>query len=737
MSTFDSSIVAYFGGDTAGIAAAVAESQTMVQQLDKRFSEMGISMGEAPKKFAEESAKAFQQVFDEQERMADEWTALKNKQATDEEGRIKKSAQASADVFREMQSAEEKLAAFRAEKAMRRLTAEEQMQTLWAQSEAIQTEIDAIEGQTVRKTELQLQQEQKKAQIYDIHQKTLRETVPLQEESAKNTNKQNVDLSTMEGLTKGIKKGFQDMGLALKGTGIGLAIAEFVSLGKEAIANAQKQRDEYEKMAKPLDGATTSMARFGDAIDGIKKGTVTAVGFVVGGFTQLGDLIGSTINRMRGINEAQESIAEQSERAAKAQEARANKLKEEQHDVERVAAARKAAADAEKQTRQEAMTDEQKFGALFMENVKIREQLRNIEAGTTAHFEKQRELQENISALRKADVAAVTKRAEAELAGIQQVGQLDITYGEKRATLEKERAALQAELRSLQKGTTEYAKAENDLRQKGIDLIKLDREWRKATTLDQAQTLELIKLEQKAKIGLTDAERARLSILRDQLKMNQLQYQIAELLEAKVTRGLTPAEEKRLKELFKQVDSLTVQIAQKEKLSAVVVDQTKSEANVTSEIRDQNKALQEQADLEKKITEEKARQQTFYGVARTDYNDESNEVIQARLLKNRTKIQELQEKSFGDSAGAFIYSYQIASLQNEINAMEQTLAARKNAARLDDLYGPVVGASMFPGDPKYFSQLAEMSRGQNVSAQITADKVSQIHGLLTDLLGRR
>lgn len=110
--------------------------------------------------------------------------------------------------------------------------------------------------------------------------------------------------------TNSLKDAFNAMGLSLKGAGIGIVFGAFLTLTKAAIADAQKLRDELKEAGKPIDGATKSLARFGDSLSAVKKLAVDSVGFLIGGFTQLGEVVGSAINRLRGISESQENIME-------------------------------------------------------------------------------------------------------------------------------------------------------------------------------------------------------------------------------------------------------------------------------------------------------------------------------------------------------------------------------------------------------------------------------------------
>ncbi len=138
-----------------------------------------------------------------------------------------------------------------------------------------------------------------------------------------------------EGFTKGMakvnnaikdtKKGLRefDVGNGLKqALGIGGIIQGFRSV----INHAQEIRDNLEKLGKPVDEATRSVAAYGDALDSLKTGVaefaITSLSF----FTRAGEGWGMLINRMRGVSAEQERIAEGAAKGADEQEAALSKL---------------------------------------------------------------------------------------------------------------------------------------------------------------------------------------------------------------------------------------------------------------------------------------------------------------------------------------------------------------------------------------------------------------------------
>jgi len=290
-----------------------------------------------------------------------------------------KMARASADAFKEIFTAEDRLSQFRAAESFRRMTDEEKLSLLRHEALGLLNQIQSSEGQSAERTGLQLEYEKKKGAIYELNQKLVTSSTAAVREQTAEIAQQPGLLGKVSAFADGIKNSFKEMGLTLKGIGIGVLVAQVVSLGREAIENAQKTRDEYLAAGKQVDSATRSMAALGDAIGGVRELAVKSVGFLIGGWTQIGDLIGTGINRMRGISEAQEAIAEASEREAEAAEKRLKTRKEELFNAEAVARLRKTNDEAERKAAFEKLSAAEQINALLAEE----NRLRALMAGTS------------------------------------------------------------------------------------------------------------------------------------------------------------------------------------------------------------------------------------------------------------------------------------------------------------------------------------------------------------------
>lgn len=312
-----------------------------------------------------------------------------------------KKAQESAKAFEELLSGEEKLAALRAKNAYAQMDNEGKLSVLRQQASGLLEKISSMEGVSAEKLALQVQYEGKKSEIFNINRSLIAEATQNTIANTTEIAKQPGLLGKVSEVTDLIKKGFKDIGVSIQGAGMGVFVALVSKLGAEAINNAQKTRDEYDKLGKSVDQSTRSMAAFGDGIDAAKKGAVSLVGFMISGYTQMGDVLGSVINRMRGISEAQENIAQAAQRDADAATKRLEKLQQENRDVDKVAAAKKALNEMEAQAAYDRLDNQGKLQSLLNQNIKLNEQIANTEKDTVKYYERKKELQENLNKLKE------------------------------------------------------------------------------------------------------------------------------------------------------------------------------------------------------------------------------------------------------------------------------------------------------------------------------------------------
>lgn len=117
----------------------------------------------------------------------------------------------------------------------------------------------------------------------------------------------------VDSFTKTVKKAGIDLG---KGFGLGVLIFQAKQFFDAVINDAQKTRDAFEDMGKPIPASIASVAKLGDAIDNLKKGAIDLGTTFLSFFTKAGEGWGMLINRIRGVSAEQEKLYEKISRDA-------------------------------------------------------------------------------------------------------------------------------------------------------------------------------------------------------------------------------------------------------------------------------------------------------------------------------------------------------------------------------------------------------------------------------------
>jgi hypothetical protein len=456
-----------------------------------------------------------------------------------------------------------------------------------------------IEGQSAEKSELLLQYEQKKTAIFDINQKVAAEALAQQKENTGEGEKQTKQYTGFRGLLDSVKDGFKGIGISIKGAGIGIVIGAIVAATRQAINEAQALRTEYEKIRKPLDEGRAALARWGDGIDFIKKTAKDTFSYLLGNIAQTSEMVGSFINRMRGISEVQEKIAEAGEREADYQEARAKRLKEEQFDREKILGLAKEVGEAQRKAAFDALNDEKQWSALVEKNIQLRLQINELQrtghADTVKFQQLQKELIEQNTALRAKDLQLVKDTFAKQVEAINTIAPLAITHQEKLNILKAQESAYLTELQQLKEKGFKTDETSAKLQANAVQQVMLQRDYTEKLALDNDRVLEAVRLQYKEKTkGLSEIEAAVLRMYKEQTKERENQAKIEELILVKRQRGLTPEEQKSLDLLLKQEKSIEKQITlAQSNIDAAIKRKNEEDLTVTS-LEKQVKALQDQ-----------------------------------------------------------------------------------------------------------------------------------------------
>lgn len=545
-----SSIEATFGLGLEPWTQGLAKIETDAARLDANLQKVGVTMGEAPKKLAAESAKAFEDIY----------------------------------------SGEAKLADYRNKVAFSRLSDEQKMQVLVQESLELREKAAAIEGQSVEKSELMLESEKKKQQAREIGIKAQQESLSVQKSNTHQVDEESKKLSGIPGILNGIKDGFKGIGISLKGAGIGIGIAVIVRLAKEAIDNAQKLNHELMAAGKPVDSATRSMAAFGDMIDGAKKMAVNAVGYIIGGWTQIADVIASGTKAAAGFGEAQQEAARRSAFAAEEMEKRVKKARQENNDPDKIRDAEKALVAAREKDAFDRANHEERIGKLKAQILDLDERINTGGATGVKLVQMQNELVERKKTLTAEINAKIDEHAARELTQITTRGQLDQTYAEKTKTLMAERNALESQRFKLSSAGLDTAETELKVQANAVALTKLQRDYEEAGRVEIEKQIEATELLAKSKHKLTTAEKeAAKEAAEDIIKQNEgivnlskedrARYDIISLQNAekrnqreidqimlKGAEKLDATEKARVQTILEQNRQIVVQISKQEKV---------------------------------------------------------------------------------------------------------------------------------------------------------------------------
>jgi len=177
-----------------------------------------------------------------------------------------------------------------------------------------------------------------------------------------------------------------------------------------ATENAQKLREESEKLGRTLDVGTASVARLGDAFDEFKKIGANAATSALSTFTLWGEAIGSFLNRQRGITEEQEKYAEKSVKAVEDAEKRLMKSREE-NSPEKIIEAEKRLADARIEAAMKNADEVGKVFLLMQRELAIKEEIARVGERTVKGIELQGQLEKT-----RAEIIAENRKDQEKLA---------------------------------------------------------------------------------------------------------------------------------------------------------------------------------------------------------------------------------------------------------------------------------------------------------------------------------
>jgi hypothetical protein len=272
----------------------------------------------------------------------------------------------------------------------------------------------------------------------------------------------------------------------LTAVGIGTTLIRGFVLATE---NAQKLREESEKLGRPLDYATASVAKLGDAFDQAKQFGADSATFILSGYTMIGDEIGKLINRVRGVTEAQEAFADRAAKAAEEAEKRLAKAREE-NNPDKIREAEKRLADARIEAAMKNADEVGKVFLLMQRELAIKEEINRVGEKSVKGLELQGQLektraeiiaenrkdQEKLAKEGEAAVEAEFKAIDETLAAREKLRKLKfdaLNASEQEVILSREMAQLEKEFRQIKADGLETTDVEILLMEKGNQLAKV------------------------------------------------------------------------------------------------------------------------------------------------------------------------------------------------------------------------------------------------------------------------
>lgn len=417
------------------------------------------------------------------------------------------------------------------------------------------------------------------------------------------------------------------------------AINHIREWASEAIKGAQETREQFEKLGKPIDDATRSLAGFGDNLASIKKGTAELTGSFLSLFTRAGEGWGMLINRLKGVSAEQEKVAEGAARGAAEQE-------------KKLAEATKAHADDGKKAAEiETKIDEDKYKrglALLSQADQIAEMTK-----------KRTELEEQLASITGKSDADRLRSAQKKL----EIDQLTDQIDAKQAQHTKENAQAEAEF------LKEQASLDEKLKKAKFDLLK-----------PADQLLDLQKQLLAVTVNVNNAHRDQETHKKDLIEKATIEKDIAE--------KTLEIEKAKTEELKKQSKA---KMEAKGDLGVLKISSGFQTYNDPGEQAEYEKNLVAQAkqEIQYQIDEIQGKidQYTNSGSSLGKYELPG---LQSRLKALQGREQNVQsfvfDPNYSDAAGKGIFATQVSTIGDPLKLQtQQTDAIKQVAQGVDDL----------------------------------------------------
>lgn len=182
-------------------------------------------------------------------------------------------------------------------------------------------------------------------------------------------------LASAENSLKDLKKGLKEFNV---GGGLGqlLGVGGVIQGFRATINHAQELRDALKEAGKPIDESIQRVARYGDAIDGIKGKIGELAIETISFFNKAGEGWGTLINDIRGVSREQVKTAEEGEANAKKQQDAMYKMRQEQEKL--IPSLEKQIAAQDKANSESSLSRFQKLNTLIKERSDLLQKIANM-----------------------------------------------------------------------------------------------------------------------------------------------------------------------------------------------------------------------------------------------------------------------------------------------------------------------------------------------------------------------
>lgn len=197
----------------------------------------------------------------------------------------------------------------------------------------------------------------------------------------------------------GLKHALKEVGISLRGAGLGTLLAGIIAGLRSAVNIAQEMVSEQRKLGQEIDAGALALVRFGDTMAKVKQIGFSVFSTIAQGMEQVGIYVGALVYGWDNAADAARKMGEEAEAAAK------------KMDSEKLIAAEKELNKVRADNTYKRSTDEERIGILLSRQVELLKEQNAVGKDTAAGVTLQAEIEKN-----RAQIADVSANIEKERA---------------------------------------------------------------------------------------------------------------------------------------------------------------------------------------------------------------------------------------------------------------------------------------------------------------------------------